>query len=138
MIVIVVSSSVPIALEHLVEAQRPEVDPDHGDTEAEAEVADAVDDEGLLGRAGRRGLLVPEADEQVAAQADRLPADVQQQEVVGQDQQQHAEHEQVEVGEEAPQPAVAVHVADRVDVDEEAHRAHDQQEHGGQRGRRGS
>ena len=93
----------PDPLEDLVEAQRPEVDPDHDHAEAEAEVADAVDDERLLGRSGRRRLLVPEADEQVAAQADRLPADVQQQEVVGQDQQQHAEHEQVQVGEEAPE-----------------------------------
>ncbi len=119
-------------LEDLAEAQCPEVDPDHHDPEAEPEVADAVDDERLLGCAGRRGLLVPEADEQIAAQADRLPADVQHQEVVAQDQQQHAEHEQVQVGEEAPEAPVAVHVADRVDVDEEPDRADDEQQHRGQ------
>ena len=130
---IVPSSRVPIRAKTSRKRQRPEVDPDHDHAEAEPEVADAVDDERLLRRARRRGLLVPEADEQVAAQADSLPADVEQQEVVAQDQHQHAEHEQVQVGEEAPEPAVAVHVADRVDVDEEADRADDEQEHRGQR-----
>ena len=100
--------------------------------EPEAEVADPVDDEGLLGGARGRRLLVPVADEEVAAQADRLPPDVQHQEVVAQDQQQHAEHEEVQVGEEAPQAPIAVHVADRVDVDQQAHAADHQQQHGGQ------
>ncbi len=118
--------------EDALEAQRAEQGPDHHDPEPEPEVADAVDDERLLGRACRRRLLVPEADERVAAQADRLPADVEHQEVVAQDQQQHAEHEQVQVGEEAPEPAVAVHVADGVDVDQQAHGRDHQEQHGGQ------
>ena len=130
---IVPSSSVPIRSKTSRKLSVPEVDPEHHDPEAEAEVADAVDDEGLLGGARGRGLLVPEADERVAAQADRLPADVEHHEVVAQDQQQHAEHEQVQVGEEAPEAAVAVHVADRVDVDQEPDRAHHQQEHRRQR-----
>ena len=123
----------PDPIEDLAEAQRPEVDPDHDHAEAEPEVADAVDDERLLRRSRRRRLLVPEADEQVAAQADQLPADVEEQEVVGQDQHQHAEHEEVQVGEEAPEASIAVHVADRVDVDEEPDRADDEQQHRGQR-----
>ena len=123
----------PDPFEDLVEAQRPEVDPDHDHAEAEPEVTDAVDDERLLRRSRRRRLLVPEADEQVAAQAHQLPAHVEEQEVVGEDQHQHAEHEEVQVGEEAPEAAVAVHVADRVDVDEESDRADDEQQHRGQR-----
>ncbi len=43
-----------------------------------------------------------------------------QQEIVGHDEVQHREDEEVEVGEEAPEPRIAVHVADRVDVDQEA------------------
>ena len=71
---------------------------------------------------------VPEADQQVAAQAHQLPAGEDEQEVVRQDQQQHREHEQVQVGEEAPLAGVVGHVADRVDVDEHADRRdHDQQ-----------
>ena len=123
----------PDSFEDLVEAQRPEVDPDHDHAEAEPEVTDAVDDERLLRRSRRRWLLVPEADEQVAAQAHQLPAHVEEQEVVGEDQHQHAEHEEVQVGEEAPEAAVAVHVADRVDVDEESDGADDEQQHRGQR-----
>src|SRR3954452_10121888 len=41
----------------------------------EAEVAHAVRDERLLARVGVRLLAVPETDEQVAAEADSLPAD---------------------------------------------------------------
>ena len=43
-----------------------------------------------------------------------------QQEALGQHQHQHEEHEEVEVGEEAPVPLFVRHVANRVDVDEEA------------------
>ncbi len=132
MIVTVPSSKVPIRSKASRKLRVPRLTQIIDHAEAEAEVADAVDDERLLSGARGRRLLVPEADEGVAAQADRLPADVEHQEVVAQDQQQHAEHEQVQVGEEAPVPAVAVHVADGVDVDEEADRADDQQKHRGQ------
>jgi hypothetical protein len=44
------------------------------------------------------------------------------------DQQQHREHEQVEVGEEAPVPRVVAHVADGVDVDEQADRRDDDEQ----------
>ena len=40
----------------------------------EAQVADAGDDESLLRRPRRLRLLVPEADQQVGAQAHELPA----------------------------------------------------------------
>ena len=110
----------------------PEADEDQHDPEGETDVADAVDDERLLGRERRRALAVPEADEQVARQADQLPGHEHDQEVAGQDQQQHAEHEQVEVGEEAPVARVVAHVADRVDVDQQADRRHHDQQAGRQ------
>ena len=61
-----------------------------------------------------------EADEQVRGETDALPADEHQQEVLGEHQRQHEEHEEVEVGEEAPVALFVRHVADGVDVDEEA------------------
>ena len=95
----------------------------------EADVADHVDHERL--DAGRGGGLapVPERDQQVRGRADERPADDQQHEVGRQDQQQHREDEEVEVGEVARVAAVAAHVGDRVDVDQERdaadHQAHE-------------
>ncbi len=45
--------------------------------------------------------VVPEADQQVGAEPDALPADEQQRQDVAEHQDQHREHEQVQVGEEA-------------------------------------
>ena len=107
-------------------------DPDEHDPERESDVADPVDDEGLLRRERRGAPAVPEADQQVARQAHELPPREDHQEVVRQDQQQHAEHEEVQVGEEAPPARVVRHVADRVQVDEHPDRRHDDQQAGGQ------
>ena len=74
---------------------------DQHDAQAEAEVADAVDDECLLGGVGRRAALEVVADQQVGAETDRLPEDEEEQEVVGQHQHQHREDEERQVGEEA-------------------------------------
>ena len=98
----------------------PKVQKVEHDAEAEAEVADAVDDERLLGGVVGRAAPEVEADQQVGAEADRLPEDEEQEEVVGQHQHQHREDEERQVGEEAVVAAVAVHVADGVDVDQEA------------------
>ena len=91
---------------------------EHG--EQEAEVANAVDDEGFFAGVGGGVVREVEADEQVGGEADAFPADEQQQEVLGEDQGQHEEHEEVQVGEEAPVAFFVRHVADGVDVDQEA------------------
>ena len=101
--------------------------------EQEAVIADPVDDERLLPRRRRGGTLVPEADEQVGAQAHTLPAHEHEQEVVRQHQRQHREREQVEIEEEAADRRVVRHVPGRVDVDEEPHAGHDQRHDGRQR-----
>ena len=92
----------------------------------EPDVADHVDHERLHpGR--RRGLAaVPEADQRVGGEADERPADDQQHEVAGQDQQQHREDEEVEVAEVAGEAAVRRHVGDRVEVDQRRDAADDQ------------
>ncbi len=106
-------------------------DEEHG--QREAEVADAVDDEGLLARLTGALLAEPEGDQQVRAEADALPAEEQQQVAVGQDEHEHREHEQVEVGEEAVVALVAVHVADGVVVHHAADDADHQQHDPGER-----
>ena len=99
----------------------------------QAHVADPVDHEGLLGRGGRGGLVLPEADQQVRREADALPAEEQGEVVLGHDQQEHRGHEQVEVAEEPDPARVVLHVADRVDVDQRADTGDEQQEQGGER-----
>ena len=91
-----------------VEADRAEQHEDAEDAEREAEIADAVDDEGLDGRGIGLGLLVPEADQQVGGEAHAFPAEEQLQEVVGRHQRQHGEGEQRQIGEEARPVRVVV------------------------------
>src|SRR5262249_19540191 len=85
-------------LAHPGAAHAPEEEREAAD---EAPVADAVDDEGLHPRGGLLVVLVPEADEQVAAEADALPAEEHHDEVVPEDEEQHREDEEVQVREEA-------------------------------------
>ena len=108
---------------------RVEAPEEQEDAEDEAEVADAVDDEGLVAGGRVRLLPAPEADQRVRAEPDALPADEHQQQVVAEHQHQHREREEVEVREEAPVRVVLVHVADRVQVDQAAD-AGDDQDHG--------
>ena len=107
--------------------------PDEEHAQQEARVADAVDDERLLARVGRGLLLVPEADEQVAAKAHALPADEHDEIVVPQHQEEHREHEQVEIGEKSRVARVAVHVAHGVYVHQKAHARHHEQHDGAER-----
>ena len=74
-----------------------------------------------------------EADQQVGAQADALPADEHHQVVVRQDQGQHGEHEQVQVAEEAVVAALVRHVSRAVDVDQRADAGDKQQPDAAQR-----
>jgi hypothetical protein len=103
-----------------------------GDAEQETEVADAVDQEGLEVGEDRRGLLEPEADQQVGHQAHRFPAEEQLQEVVAHHQHQHAEGEQRDVAEEAMVAIVLGHVADGVDVHQQRHEGDHHHHHRGQ------
>ena len=119
--------------EDFLHVERADLGPDGHDPEREAHVADSVDQERLLGGDGGAAARIPEADQQVAAQPDQLPAGEHEEEVVRQHQQQHREHEQVQVGEEAPAPRVVLHVAERVEVDEHPDRGDNQQQARGQR-----
>ena len=112
--------------EHLARSRACRSRRDQADAEQEAEVADAVDQEGLQVGVDRRRAVVPEADQQVRHQAHRLPAEEQLQEVVAHHEHQHREREQRDVGEEALVARVVGHVADGVDVHHQRHEGHDQ------------
>ena len=86
----------------------------------ESKIANPIDDECFLTGRRRRVFCEPEADQQVRRQAHALPADEHDQIVLRQHQRQHEEHEQVHVRHEAVVTVVFPHVADRVDVNEEA------------------
>ena len=98
----------------------PSVHPDQDDAEQHRRVPDARRDECLLRRARGERTVVPEADQQVRAQAHALPPQVQQEVVVREDQHQHEEDEQVEVREERSEPRIVLHVPDGVQVDQRA------------------
>ncbi len=98
--------------EDLVEYDGAERNEDQHDRQAQSDVADAVHDEGLLGRSSRTRLVLPEADEQVGRQAHALPADVEQEVVVSEDEQEHGSDEEVEVAEELPLVRIVLHVAE--------------------------
>ena len=97
----------------------------------QADVADHVDHEGLDAGVGGGRAPVPERDEQVGGGAHEGPAHDQQHEVGRQDQHEHREDEEVEVGEVAREAAVAAHVRHGVHVDQERDPAdHQAHEHG--------
>ncbi len=116
-------------LVHVQKADRAEEAEHHEHPQDEAGVPDAVHDERLVGCVAGRLLVEVEPDQQVAAQADAFPADEQQQVVVRQHQHQHEEHEQVQISEKAVVASLVGHVADGVDVDQEAHAGNHQNHH---------
>ena len=73
--------------------------------------------------------MLPEPDEQVARKAHALPAHVQEQVVVREDEDEHRSDEEVEVAEELATVWILGHVAERVHVDECAHDRDEQDEH---------
>ena len=80
----------------LAEGERAEVGQQQEDSDEEAEVADAVDDEGFLAGVGGGVALELEADEQIGGETDALPADEHEQDVAGEDQDGHEEEEEIE------------------------------------------
>ena len=113
--------------------ERLEIDEDQENREQEPGISDPVDDERLRSGLGRRDLVIVVADQQIRAQADAFPSDEEHGVVVAHDQEQHRNHEQVHVREEARESIFSVHVPDRIHVDEESHSRHHKQHHAGQR-----
>ena len=100
-------------------------------TEDEAKVTDAVHDEGLVAGPGIALILVPESDQRIGAQSDAFPTDEHQQQAIAQHQGEHRGGKKIEIGEEAPEGLVIVHVAGGIDVDQTADPGNDQNHHRG-------
>ena len=113
--------------------ERLEIDKDQEDRQKEPGVADAIDDKGLRRCLGRRHLVIVVADQEIGAETDAFPADEEHRVVVAHHQQQHRDHEEVHVREEARESLFTVHVADRIDVDEEAYSRHHEEHDAGER-----
>ena len=95
------------------------------DAEQETEVADAVDDEGLLRGVARGLLFVPVVDQQLGAETDQLPEDEHHEKIVGEHDAEHRKHEDRQAAEVARLRRVVVHVAEREHVHAEADDADD-------------
>ena len=67
-------------------------------TEQEADIAHAVHDERLVRRLAVIDILVPETDEEVRAEAYAFPTEEREEQVIGKHEHDHAEQEQVDVG----------------------------------------
>ncbi len=105
--------------EQLGEIERAERLEQQKHAEHNAEIADAVDDERFLACV-RRGLFQEiEADQQIAGETHAFPPNEKQNVVGGEHQDQHEEHEEIQVAEEAVVAAFMRHVSGGVDVNEE-------------------
>ena len=83
-------------------------------TEQEADIAHAVYDESLVSGLAVLDILVPETNEEVGAEAHAFPTEEREEQVVREHEHDHAEQEEVDVGEVTGKAAVAVHVTNRV------------------------
>ena len=74
-----------------------------------------------------------EADQQVRTQADTFPSNKHQHVIVGKDQREHGEHEEVEVSEEPVVAAFMRHVASGINMDQHADARDEEQPDAGER-----
>ncbi len=118
---------------HLPEIERARENAQEQDADEKPEITEAVHDESLLRGAGRGRLLVPEPDQEVGAKADQLPGHIEKDEVVRQDEREHGKGEKREVGEEPAEARIPFHVAQGVDLHQEAH-GRDDHEHESRQG----
>src|SRR5271168_3205479 len=114
-------------------AQRSEVPGDGKHAQQETGVPNAVDDERLVSRGTGGMAMEVEADQEIRAEADALPANEHYGVVVRQNQRQHGEHEQVQISEKAVVTAFVRHVAGGVDVNQHPDAGDEKQPDGGKR-----
>ena len=101
-------------------ADRPRERENEHNAEDKTPVTHAVCDECLLRCITGFLAIKVVTNQQVGTKPDAFPADKHQEKIVGQDQGQHREHEQIQIGEEAIEAFVAAHVADCEDVNQES------------------
>jgi len=106
----------------------PQLPEEQQNSQEKKNVANPVDDKGFAGRYGICVVLIPKAYEEIRAEPHSLPTDVQEDEVIGHDQQQHEKDKKIEIGEIAGHALVVAHVSEGIDVNQKAD-ARDDEEH---------
>src|SRR5215217_883346 len=119
------------ATEISVKAVEPVVAEDD-DPDEQSSVPDPRDDKCLYRGVSGRRFLEPVSDEQVGAQSDELPEDVELDEVRREHEPEHRCREQIEQRIVPGEAFVALHKSARVELDHKAHEAHDDEHHGGE------
>ncbi len=107
-------------LDHFAEVQRAQFVVEDEQREGEEYVTDTGHHEGFHCRRAILRIAVIEADQQIRAQAHAFPAEVHQQQVIGQHQNNHAGDKQVGISEEAGVALFPTHVPGGEHVDQEA------------------
>ena len=121
------------SLHQRLDVERAQIGEEDEQADRHRGVADPGDDERLARGEPVDGIAIPEADQEIAAEADALPAEIEEQQVVRQHQHQHRGDEQVHVGEEAAVALVRAHELGGVEVDEKADEGDDQHHQARQR-----
>src|SRR4030095_2084225 len=96
------------------------------------EIADPVDDESLIARDRVGVIVVPKPDEEIGAETHPPPPDEEHKKIISHHQQEHKEDKQVHINEKTNHPFIVPHIAERIDMDQEADAGDDEQHHRGQ------
>src|SRR5882724_5379057 len=100
--------------------------------EHKTEIANPVDDESLISRDRVGVIVVPKPDQEIGTETHTLPTDEQHKKIISHHQQEHEEDKQVQINEKTNHPFIVPHIAERIDMDQEADAGDDEQHHRGQ------
>ena len=99
---------IALGVASVAEGERPQAAPQRHQADDHAEVADAIDDERLVGRVRGAFPLDVKPDQEIGADADQFPEHEHHEDIAGDHQPQHAEAKQRQILEEAVEAAVAM------------------------------
>jgi len=98
-------------VKNLLESHGTKMDEDEHHSQNKARIADAIHDKSFFTGIARALLVEIKSDEQIGAEPDPFPAHEHHHVVVGQNERQHGEHEEVHIGKESIVSAVIPHVS---------------------------
>src|SRR5208283_4427123 len=98
-----------------------EVQENHDDSQSKAEVSEPVYNKSLFAGIGCAFLLKVVTYKEIGAQPNCLPAEIELKEIIAQHKHKHRKSKEAQVGKETVIPLVTMHVADGVNMYEQAH-----------------